>query len=309
MSIACNLLLCGVSSAGALLSIMPVARPAVKPAFPCNRCLVEMAVGAEPSSTVQVSNEVLQWSWLLPFLEESKPLEQRTPLSEQPTPLEQPTPSEQLVGEMIGTFLLTLAIASAGAQQLPMPTAPLAVASVLTGLIYAFGPLSGAIFNPAVSVAFWLRGRMPMRTVLSFSAGQTVAAFAAGLLGRLMYGKSVVPTVLDAASALGWTRAALAEVFFTGTIIQAVLQCATTKAQQDNPVCGVAIGFTLFGCAVCSACSGACFNPAIGLGLWFAKAMVREGFSWACAMLYLVAPIVGAVLSTAAFKASRPREP
>ena len=222
-----------------------------------------------------------------------------------------PTFQEKLIGELVGTFLLTLAVACVSAQDLPAPTVcgSFAVASILTGLIYGFGPLSGAIFNPAVSVALMIRGRMDATTAFAFAVVETIGAMLAGLAGAFIYGKSIAPSIADPSSTLGWLRAGLAEILFTGTIIQVVLHSGTTKAQEKNNVVGLAIGLTVFGCAVCSAVSGSVFNPAIGTGLWIAKAVTKGGFSLENVVLYLLAPSVGAALSTGAFIAARPREP
>lgn len=217
--------------------------------------------------------------------------------------------AEKLAGELVGTFLLTLAVACASAQNLPMPSAPLAVAAVLIGLIYSFGPLSGAIFNPAVSVALCMRGRMSIKKALAYAGVETLGAALAGLAGTYMYGRSIAPAIADASSAAGWRKAAMAEVLFTGTIVQAVLHCGTSEAQEGNPVIGLAIGLTVFGCSVCSAVSGSCFNPALGVGMWIAKAIAKDGFSWALCALYCGAPSLGAALSTLVFWAARPREP
>lgn len=220
-----------------------------------------------------------------------------------------PTFSEKLIGELVGTFILTLAVACASAQKLPAPAAPLSVAAILIGLIYSFGPLSGAIFNPAVSVAFLLRNRMSHQTALSFAGVQTLGALLAGLVGAFIYGESSVPIISDPSTPMGWLRASLAEILFTGTIVQAVLHCGTTRAQENNHVTGLAVGLVVFGCAVCSSISGSVFNPAIGTGLWIAKGLLRGGLSWAHILLYIFAPSIGAILSTGAFLATRPREP
>ena len=218
-----------------------------------------------------------------------------------------PTLQEELIGETVGTFLLTLAVVCAGAQPLPKPTGPLAVACILTGLIYAFGTLSGAVFNPAVSLALVLRGKLAKEKALWFAAAQTGGAILAGLAGRFMYGTSIAPAVASK-SLMGWAQSSLAEILFTGTIVT-VVHHTGVRAQSNNDVVGLAIGLTVFGCAVCSDVSGSCFNPAIGVGLWLAKAMLLDSFSIGCALLYLLGPMGGAALATAAFVAARPREP
>ena len=293
--------------------------------------LFSVVSGASPRPTLGGRGAVLHLSGgQVDTIENPAPLEPASTTDASPS---EATFTEKLVGELVGTFLLTLAVTCSVAQGLPAPAAPLAIASILIGLIYAFGPLSGAIFNPAVSVALCLRKRMTMDTAFAFAGAETLGALLAGLAGKFIYGKAIAPSPLAAptealvdgtaeklvdgteklveklVSKVLWPQAGLAEVLFTGTIVQVVLHCATTKAQEDNHVVGVAIGLTVFGCAMCSTVSGSVFNPAIGVGLWLAKAIVREGFSWACALLYVLGPCLGAALSTGAFLAARPREP
>lgn len=202
--------------------------------------------------------------------------------------------SEKLASEFVGTFLLFLAAVCSGAEK--SPVAPLAVAAILTGLIYAFGPVSGAIFNPAVLVAFVLRGKMALTEALQFAGVQTGGAMLAGLAGRVLYGSSVAPTIAGSTAELGsWGRALLSEVLFTFTsecqsparrvscsilaqrsstdptctprfpspsVLSVVLHAACTKAQEENDVVSMAIGLTVFGCIVCASASGSAFNPA-----------------------------------------------
>lgn len=211
--------------------------------------------------------------------------------------------SQKVLCEGVGTFLLALAAACAGAQDTPL--GPLAVASVLIGLIYSFGKLSGAVFNPAVSIALIMRGRMDVETALRFAAVQTAAAFLAGLAGWTVYGKAVAPAIrAEAVSAgiRGLLRAGFSEVLFTGIIATAVCHAGTHPIQASNDVVGLAIGLTVFGCIICADYSGACFNPAIGLGLQLSKALLGGGFPLDQAILYQIAPPAGAVISTLVFQ-------
>ena len=79
--------------------------------------------------------------------------------------------------EWLGTFFLCLAVLMTDGAG-----APLMVASLLAALIYMGGPVSGAHYNPAVSLAFRVRGRMAPGTLLPYVGVQTFAAFAAAVL-------------------------------------------------------------------------------------------------------------------------------
>ena len=212
------------------------------------------------------------------------------------------TELEKIYCEGIGTFILTLAVACVGAQGTPL--APVAVACVLTGLIYAFGKLSMAIFNPSVTVALLMRGKLTVSTALKFTLVQLVASIAAGLAAFFIYGKSAGPA-LSAAAATGMRgllRAGFTEVLFTGVIVNAVCHAGLTRVQRDNDVVGLAIGLTVLGCAICADFSGGCFNPALGIGLQISRAIVGGGFPARDAAVYLLAPPIGAVLATLAFQ-------
>ena len=214
-----------------------------------------------------------------------------------------PTRSEKIGAEFVGTFILVLSVVCAGAQPAQAALAPFAVVGVITGLIFAFGHISGAIFNPAVSIALILRGRLGVQEALEFAVAQLLAAIAASLTGRVLYGVSIAPSISAPLAVANWLRAALSEVLWTGIIVTMVLHAGTTKAMEGNDVAPVAIMMAVFGCIVCaSGASAAGFNPAACTGMWLAKAMTGGGFSAYHVSLYFVGPIVGSVLATALFK-------
>lgn len=68
------------------------------------------------------------------------------------------------LAEFIGTFFLVLTIGCTGIASAPGVIPPLAIAAVLMMMVYANGHLSGAHFNPAVTIAIFLRGRLPAAT-------------------------------------------------------------------------------------------------------------------------------------------------
>lgn len=224
-----------------------------------------------------------------------------------------------LRGEFVGTFLLGCAVACAGAateNTALAPLTPMAVISILTGLIYAFGPVSGAVYNPAAALALIMRGRMTLSDAVRFVGVEIAAATAAGVMGFLIYGVSAVPTILDPSTVAGLARAGLAEALFTFTIMTVVLHLGTTRAHADNDVGGLAIGLTIFGSAICaSKISSACFNPSLAIGLYLSKALVGwsigrpEPLDWVHPVLYSVAPLIGGGLAAAVFKCTLPLEP
>src|SRR5215510_7103566 len=78
--------------------------------------------------------------------------------------------------ELIGTFFLVLTIGCTGIAAGPGVIAPLAIGSVLMVMIYAGGHLSGAHYNPAVTLGVFLRGRCPAGDVLPYMVSQVVGA-------------------------------------------------------------------------------------------------------------------------------------
>ena len=157
----------------------------------------------------------------------------------------------KLTAEFVGTFFLVVA-ALAG-------SGPLAPAAVLAGLIWSFGHVSGAHFNPAVSLAFWLRGRLPRRELFNYMAVQMIAALAATLLFVVLNGGRDAPS-----GSYPYVRAFVAETAFTFLLASVILQVASARALAGNGFYAAAIALTVLGGALTVGnISGAAFNPAV----------------------------------------------
>src|SRR5262249_13234517 len=91
--------------------------------------------------------------------------------------MERPLP--RYAQEFVGTFFLVLTIGCTGIAAGPGVIAPLAIGSVLMVMIYAGGHLSGAHYNPAVTLGVYLRGRCAATDVLPYMAAQVIGAVAA----------------------------------------------------------------------------------------------------------------------------------
>ncbi len=161
--------------------------------------------------------------------------------------------------EFIGTFFLVLTIGCTGLAAAPGVIAPLAIGSVLMAMIYAGGHISGAHYNPAVTLGVFLRGRCPASDLLPYWGAQLLgAACAALIVGLALRGAPVTPLL---APKLG---AFLAEFLFTFALVYVVLNVATADATEGNSYFGLAIGFTvLAGAFAVGQVSGAAFNPAV----------------------------------------------
>lgn len=197
--------------------------------------------------------------------------------------------------EFIGTFFLVLTIGmtvidpgGAGAM------APLAIASVLMVMVYAGGHISGAHYNPAVTIAVFIRGKCSAKDIAPYIVAQcAAAAAAAGLILYFKSGATIVPVALDVVPVM------VAEFVFTFALAYVVLNVATAKANAGNSFYGLAIGFVvLAGAYAVGPISGAMFNPAVAIGACVVG--LRE---WTDLWMYLVADIAGGVAAAVAFKA------
>lgn len=168
----------------------------------------------------------------------------------------------KLVVEAIGTFFLVFTIGMV-ATQTDMGAFPaLAIGSVLMVMVYAGGHISGGHYNPAVTLAVYIRGRATSKDLLGYAAAQVV-----GGLGGAATAGLYVPPPLDTPELLVFP-ALLAEFLFTFALAWMVLNVATTKGTEGNSYFGLAIGFTLMVAAFAiGPVSGAVLNPAVALGV------------------------------------------
>ena len=165
--------------------------------------------------------------------------------------------------EAIGTFFLVLTIGLCVLEPTAGPFAPLAIAAVLLGMIYAGVHISGAHYNPAVTLAVWMRGRCEATDIPGYIAAQLVgSALAAGVALYLKGFPEVTAMTPDVGPAL------LAEFLFTFALVWVILNTATAKGTEGNSFYGAAIAFTvLAGVYAVGDVSGAAFNPAVAVGI------------------------------------------
>jgi aquaporin Z len=204
----------------------------------------------------------------------------------------------KVLTEAIGTFFLVFAVIGAVSQNVAL--AALAIGGTLAVAIYAGGHISGAHYNPAVSVAAWVRGRLSTAELPGYIGGQLAGAALAALVGVWVFRVGNPPVTAWSGRAL--ITAIVVEALFTFLLAFVVLNVATSKDHPDNSFYGLAIGGVVtVGILLVGALSGAAFNPAVALGVSFAR-LSAWGNLWA----YLVAQIVGGVLAGFAFKALNP---
>jgi len=203
---------------------------------------------------------------------------------------------KNLTAEFIGTFLLVLTV---GCNVLGGNSiwGALSIASVLMVSIYALGSVSGANFNPAVSLALFLNDstKFSATKMASYMLIQVVAGVLAGLTYLWLYGKAFN---LEPGAGFTWQGAALAEIAYTFMLCFVVLRAAVSDVNPaNNEYFGLAIGFVIVaGGYAAGWISGGAFNPAVAIGIDVASA--GQGVYYC--LLYTVFEFIGAALAVGA---------
>ncbi len=197
--------------------------------------------------------------------------------------------------EFIGTFFLVFTIGNVVIEPGAGPLAPLAIGAALMVMVYAGGHISGAHYNPAVTLAVCLRNKCESKDVVPYVIAQVAAASVAAIAVLYLKGPDVVITELDPAANL--IPVLLAEALFTFALAYVVLNVATAKGTEGNSFYGLAIGFTLMtGVFAVGGLSGGVFNPAVAVGV-----SVMGLSTWSNIWIYLVANFVGAAIAACVF--------
>jgi aquaporin Z len=202
--------------------------------------------------------------------------------------------------EFIGMFLFVLVVGMVviGADSKNFML-PVAIGSTLMVLVYAGGHVSGGHYNPAVTLAVWLRGRCTTADVPVYWISQILGAFAASQVVLYLKG-STVETPAD----LPTVPALIAEFIGTFALCYVVLNVATAKATAGNSNYGLAIGFTVVVMAYAlGGISGGAFNPAIATGITLMH-IEKAANIW----IYLAGDFAGAALAALAFKVINPED-
>ncbi|HWD20675.1 MAG TPA: aquaporin [Verrucomicrobiae bacterium] len=200
--------------------------------------------------------------------------------------------------EFIGTFFLVLTIGCTvipgGAGVIP----PLAIGAALMVMIYAGGHVSGAHYNPAVTLAVWIRGQCETRDVLPYMIAQVAGAMTAAGAVMFLYTKGKPMVIGNVPAAL------LAEFLFTFALAYVVLNSATAKKTAGNSFYGLAIGMTVMtGAFAVGGISGGAFNPAVAVGVVCMK-LVALNDVW----IHLSADFAGGAVAGLAFKIINPAD-
>lgn len=203
----------------------------------------------------------------------------------------------KLVVEFIGTFFLVFTVCTA-ISATGTAVAPLAIGSVLMVMVYAGGHISGGHYNPAVSTAVLLRGKLEAGDFGPYIATQFLAAVVAALVARVVVGHHA------AAVLPGVGKELIVEFLYTFALAYVVLNVATAKSTEGNSFYGLAIGFTVAaGAFAVGGISGGAFNPAVALG-----ATILGALKWSHIWVYLVANFAGGAVAAVTFLYVNPDE-
>ncbi|MBW5445369.1 aquaporin [Cohnella sp. CFH 77786] len=205
---------------------------------------------------------------------------------------------KKLLSEFIGTYFLVFA--GTGAVVIDSLTHALThvgVAAtfglVVLAMIYAFGHVSGAHFNPAVTIGFWVRRDLPAAEALLYVAVQCLAALSASGTLKLLFGN-----VNDLGATLprsSWGQSFVLEMILTFVLMMVILGSAV-HGKAVKSFGGLAIGATvglmaMFAGPIC----GASMNPARSLGPAVVSGHLQ--FLW----IYIVATIAGAIAASVVY--------
>jgi aquaporin Z len=201
----------------------------------------------------------------------------------------------RIFAELLGTFLLVLAAAGAGLVNARFgghaiaPAVQVVVPALMVMAVILFmGSVSGAHLNPAVSIAFAVRGDFPWPRVPGYLAAQFAGATAAPLVLWAAVGRHGAAGLTLPGPGISPVTALLWEALLTTGLASVILGTAS-GAQQVGPVAAIGVGSYialagLFGAPV----SGASMNPARSLG---PALVLGDGRAW---WAYLAGPLIGA---------------
>lgn len=195
-------------------------------------------------------------------------------------------PSIKLLTEFLGTFFLVTIVSFTGN--------PIAIGAVLTALVYSGGHISGAHYNPAVTLAVFLKKKISSADALQYVAAQFLGAVCAVEMYFLTKHTFFLPAP---GLQISWLVAFLVEVIFTFLLVRTVLSTAVDSRVKNNQYFGLAIGTALLAGAFAGGpLSGGVYNPALGLAAIFLD-LTHLTEHVPLIVLYFAGPLLGGALA------------
>ena len=200
--------------------------------------------------------------------------------------------------EFIGTFFLVFVIALTGN--------PIAIGGILMVMVYMGGHISGAQYNPAVTFALLIRGKMTIAEAIKYMGFQILGAATAAACYYFLTAKTFAPMPDSTINPL---KPLFIEIVFTFALALVVLMVATHSKTQGNSYYGLAIGFTVMAAAYAGGkISGGAYNPAVGIGPIVIDSIFGYGYAMPYLWLYIVGPLLGGTAAGVAFRIISPEE-
>ncbi|MEM6343397.1 MAG: aquaporin [Bacteroidota bacterium] len=198
---------------------------------------------------------------------------------------------KQYLTEFIGTFFWVLVLGLSISAEYPHLTA-IALGATVMGLIYMGQPISGAHYNPAITLAVVVRGGFAWKEAGFYVLAQLLAAIGAVALVQILVQDDSFSYILGQAGSASTIQALLVETFLTFLLALVYLNVCTGKAAIGNSYFGLAVGGTLAGIFyVGHHISGGAYNPALGVAPNVLAA------NWSPIWIYVVGPFLGASLA------------
>ena len=226
---------------------------------------------------------------------------------------------KKLVAEFIGTLWLVLggcgsAVLAAAYPELGIGFEGVAIAFGLTvvTMAYAFGHISGCHLNPAVSIGLWIGGRFDKKELLPYIAAQIFGAIAgAGILYIIASGKTGFEIGGFAANGYGvhspggysMLAALVTEIVMTFMFLIIILGATHSKASKGFAGLTIGLGLTLIH-LISIPVTNTSVNPARSIS----QAIFAGGWAIEQLWLFIVAPIVGAILAGLVYKMISPEK-
>ena len=198
---------------------------------------------------------------------------------------------KKLIIEFLGTFFLVLAIALTFDQ--------FAIATMVMAWVYIGRFISGSNYNPAVSLALALIGKLSWRELPYYFTAQILGGFSAFAMTAYIHGHMSVPAP---GAHVTFIQALSMEIMLTFVFALLVLVVTSSQQYKGSDIFGFAIGLAILALsALGGPISGGLFNPAISVGAVLYALVTGMSFSLVNLGLYVIGGLVGAVLAAYAF--------
>ena len=167
-------------------------------------------------------------------------------------------------------------------------------------MVYAGGHISGGHYNPAVTLAVWMRGKIELKDALIYWIFQLAGAVVAALI--IVYVFKQEGSASCAIADDGTYKAIAAELLGTFALAYVVLNVATAKGNNGNSFYGLAIGATVVLMAtMLGKFSGGAYNPAVAVGL-----CIQKSFCWNNILIYVFSTLGGGAVAALVFSLNNP---